>query len=272
MKFQSALITGATSGIGEALARLLAAQGISLILTGRNEQKLNALRQELSQQAPITTIAVDLEQADQAAQLKTVILERVPDLLINNAGFGLYGELTRYDEAEQLKIIDVNIRALTELAIAAGKALYNAKQKGVIMNISSAAAFIPFPYFAIYAASKAYVNHFTVAYDEELKPHGIRVLAACPGQVHTHFRNRASKGSQASKDETMVMEAEFAAREIWHQIQKLQTIRIFDWKYRAAIALARLLPRALLSPILKQSVAEFAHPSHKEAMKKEQKQ
>ncbi len=265
MKFQLALITGATSGIGEALARLLATQGISLILTGRNEQKLIALKQELSQQVPVTIHAVDLEQAEGVALLKTVIQERVPDLLINNAGFGLYGELTRYDEAEQLKIIDVNIRALTELAMVAGKALYKAGQKGVIMNISSAAAFIPFPYFAIYAASKAYVNHFTIAYDEELKSHGIRVLAACPGQVHTHFRDRASKGSQTSKDEPMVMEVEFAAREIWQQIQKQQTVRIFDWKYRIAITLASILPRALLAPILKRSVIEFAHPSHKES-------
>jgi short-subunit dehydrogenase len=238
MTFKLALITGATSGIGEGLARLLHQKKISLILTGRNREKLEQLKKELG----CETVAIDLE--GDRSELVALIKKRAPDLVINNAGFGLYGEALSFSTEEQMKILEVNAMALLELTLEGARAMISEGKAGVIMNISSASAYQPFPTFSVYGASKAFVNSVSQSLDFEFKNHGVRVLAACPGMVSTNFSKRASN-SEKVRDEPGVMKLDFAVQEIWMQIEKLRPIHIFDWRYRLMIGFGRLFPGSI---------------------------
>ncbi|NGX46491.1 MAG: 3-oxoacyl-[acyl-carrier-protein] reductase FabG, partial [Chlamydiae bacterium] len=185
-----ALITGASSGIGAALARLLASKKIALILHGRNEQKLDELASSLSSQVDVSILATDLTKRE---ALISLIREKVPDLVINNAGFSLYGDALESSVQEQMKIHDVNGAASLEITLEAAHALLRAKKPGVILNVSSVLGDIPSPGTAIYGASKGFVTLFSQSLDYEFAPHHIRVLVSCPGQVVTPFAARAAK-------------------------------------------------------------------------------
>jgi len=229
LTFKKALITGATSGIGEAFARLLASKGIALILTGRNEAKLQALTQELRAEGVIA----DLGQPEGRGVVAAKIREQKPDLVVNNAGLGYYGETFQSSIDEQMEILNVNSAAVLELTLEATRLWIQTQQKGVVLNISSAVAFAPFPLLAVYSASKAFVNQLSRSMDYETKPYGIRVLAACPGRVATEFSKRAgSHTQQKSHSSHESMTPEYAAGQLWLQIEKGQNIRIFNGWYR----------------------------------------
>jgi len=238
-----ALITGATSGIGESLARLLASKGIALILTGRNESKLQGLKAELSSQIAVETIAADLQDKNDRAKLVQIIREDSIDLLINNAGFGVYGPAISKNTTELLNVLELNAAAVLELTVEAAKTMVANNKKGIIMNISSVAAYHLIPNLAVYSATKAFVNNFSETLDFELKPKGVRVLTACPGKVATEFQTRASKGRVKLKAGGSVMSQEFAANEIWEQIQSKKSVHIFDWKYRFATFISKFIPK-----------------------------
>jgi short-subunit dehydrogenase len=257
--FSLALVTGATSGIGEALSRLLAAQGISLILTGRQDAKLEALRAELSKQVAVSVLVVDLALPKERERLLTVIKEQVPDLVINNAGFGLYGEVLSYSTEEQMAILEVNGAALIELSIAAARTWVSVEKRGVIMNIASAAAFYIFPWFSLYSAVKRMVVQFSQAFDVEMQSYGIRVLTACPGPVATQFRSRAS-GQPSLMEGSFSITAEDAACAIWRQIQQGRAVHIFNWKYRLSRFLAHFLPKRWLAHRLQKQIASYMPP------------
>ncbi len=247
-----ALITGASSGLGKALAHALSLQGIALILTGRDEVRLQALAKQLS--TPCRYLALDLSQPDQRKKLIAEIEEHAPDLIINNAGFGLYGDALKHP-AEQLNMIDVNITALVDIALTAAHTLIDKKKTGVILNVSSAAAFFSYPTFAVYAASKAFVLSFSEAFDKEISPHGVRSLTVCPGQIDTAFRERAS-GHFPQKKDLWTMSVEKAAKLILNQIENQKTPLIIDWRYRMAVFFARLLPKRYLENRLKNSLRD----------------
>jgi uncharacterized protein len=263
MTFKLALVTGASSGIGEALCRLLAAKGIDLLITGRNQKALDALAESLHSLVQVTVMPLDLAVTAERDQLYAAIHRQIPDLVINNAGFGLYGDAVTLTTEEQSQIVEVNCQALTEIAIEAVRTLASAGKRGVILNVSSSAGFLPFPKFAVYAASKAYVNNLSEALDNELKPSGIRVLAACPGMVATRFGERASHGSKKPRSESekastsaLVMTPSYAAEQIWQQIEKGRPIQIFNGYYRFLTFLARfLVPRPLLMALLRKEIA-----------------
>jgi short-subunit dehydrogenase len=187
------LITGASSGIGAELARVFASNGHRLALVARRADRLEALAGEIGASggaAPIV-IPCDLEQADAgdkiAAALGAAGVE--VEYVINNAGFGKFGRAIKLDRAEQLGIITVNIRAMTELSLRFSDSLI--KHRGGILNVGSLAGFLPGPGMAVYYASKAYVLSFTEALHEELGPLGVRVTALCPGPVPSEFQARA---------------------------------------------------------------------------------
>jgi len=187
------LITGASSGIGAELARVFASNGHRLALVARRADRLEALAGEIGASggaAPIV-IPCDLEQTDAgdriAATLAAAGLE--VEYVINNAGFGKFGRAIKLDRAEQLGIITVNIRAMTELSLRFSDSLI--KHRGGILNVGSLAGFLPGPGMAVYYASKAYVLSFTEALHEELGPLGVRVTALCPGPVPSEFQARA---------------------------------------------------------------------------------
>jgi len=193
------LITGASSGIGAALAREFAANGHELVLIARREQALAALADAIAAKGASrpTVLRADVARAEAARDIAGALEQRglEPDVVVNNAGFGLVGTADTLDRAEQLAMIDVNVRALTDLSLAFVDSLK--RRKGGILNVASTAAFMPGPGMAVYYASKAYVLSFSEALHRELKPKGVRVTVLCPGPVPTEFQARAGLAADA---------------------------------------------------------------------------
>lgn len=188
----TALITGASVGIGYELAKQFARAGRDLILVARNEAKLQEVAAEMKTLgAPSAEVMVaDLSQASAAADLVSRLGDRPVDELINNAGFGAVGPFTEIDRARQLEMIQVNITALVDLTHLLLPQMI-ARKTGGILNVASTAGFQPGPFMAIYYATKAFVLSFSEAIGEELKSTGVRVSALCPGPTHSEFRQRA---------------------------------------------------------------------------------
>ena len=187
---KTALVTGASRGIGEAFARQLAAQGKDLVLVARNEARLQELAAELSAAHGVLAqvIACDLSQPGAAGQVwaETERLGVAVDLLVNNAGVGKRGAFADLEHDFQAAMVQLNVNALVELT-----RLYlpgmRARRRGGIINVASNAAFQPVPYMAVYAASKAFVLHFSEALAEEVGRDGVWVMALCPGATDTAF-------------------------------------------------------------------------------------
>lgn len=251
-----ALVTGATSGIGEALARLLASKNVKLLLTGRNRKKLQQLKEDLSSQIEVDTCAVDLASPEGRRCLVEWMKDKKPDLIVNNAGFGLYGEAFHFSVDEQMAIIQVDVLAVVEITLQAVNMFIEAKREGTILNVSSAAGYQIFPNLTTYAASKAFVNAFSRSLDFEVKPKGIRVLLSCPGQVSTGFFSRASNRDVDNRSNALVMSATFAANALWRQIESGKAVEIFDWKYKIGNYLSRLIPTRWLAPILQRIISK----------------
>lgn len=243
-EFSLALITGATSGIGEALAKFLASRGINLILSGRNEEKLKSLQETLGKHVSVQTIQADLSTPEGRRKVGSKIRELGPDLVINNAGFSTYGAALRFTTEQQLEIAQVDAIAYLELTLDAAHTLKDRGMPGVILNVSSAAGFHVLPLYAVYGASKAFVNSFSQALNEELRDTGISVLAACPGVVVTDFGRRASAGKTTSAEQPMAMSVDFAVEQIWQQIQSRKSIHEFDWRYRFLTTLSKIMPQS----------------------------
>jgi uncharacterized protein len=187
------LITGASAGIGAELVRVFAANGHRVALTARRADRLTALAGEITSAggaAPIV-IPCDLEQPDAGDKIAAALAAKGVEIeyLVNNAGFGIFGEAIKRDRAEQLGIIAVNIRALTDLSLRFADDLI--KNSGGILNVGSIAGFLPGPGMAVYYASKAYVLSFSEALRAELAPRGVRVTVLCPGPVQSEFQQRA---------------------------------------------------------------------------------
>ena len=187
------LITGASAGIGTELARIFASNGHRLALVARRADRLAALADEITAgggAAPIV-IVCDLEQPDAAESIATALAAEGVEVeyVVNNAGFGLFGRAIELDRAEQLSIIAVNIRAMTDLSLRFSDQLI--RNRGGILNVGSIAGFLPGPGMAVYYASKAYVLSFSEALRCELAPRGVRVTALCPGPVPSEFQARA---------------------------------------------------------------------------------
>ena len=187
------LITGASAGIGAALAHEFSAHGHELVLIARREQALAALADAIAAKgrARPTVLPADLARVDAARDIADALARRglEPDTVVNNAGFGLIGNAHELDRAEQLAMIDVNVRALTELSLAFIDSLE--RRRGGILNVASVGGFLPGPGIAVYYASKAYVISFSEALHRELEPKGVRVTVLCPGPVPTEFHARA---------------------------------------------------------------------------------
>ncbi len=187
------LITGASAGIGTELARVFAANGHRVALTARRADRLAALAAELKAAGKPEPVVIpcDLEAPDAGDKIAAALAAADVEVeyLVNNAGFGLFGNSADLDRAAQLGIIDVNIRALTDLSVRFSKSLI--KNRGGLLNIGSIAGFLPGPGMAVYYASKAYVLSFTEALRKELEPYGVRVTVVCPGPVPTEFQERA---------------------------------------------------------------------------------
>jgi short-subunit dehydrogenase len=188
-----ALITGASEGIGAELARIFAANGHRVAIVARREDKLRALATELVAEGAPEPLVIVCDLGDPqsgeiiAAALRAADVE--PDYVVNNAGFGLFGEAADLSHSAQLDMITVNIRALTDLSLRFSESLR--RHRGGVLNVGSVAGFLPGPRMAVYYATKAYVLSFSEALFQEMRPSGVRVTALCPGPVPTGFQQRA---------------------------------------------------------------------------------
>lgn len=241
-KYPKALITGASSGLGRALAIALANEKVSLILTGRAQEALSQIASYLRSRTEVTFFQADLSTASGIEKVEEKIHTHIPELVINNAAIGLYGDALTHSTEEQIKILDVNCRALTALTLESTRTLLTHKKKGSIVNISSVAGFSPYPSFSVYAASKSYVNIFSQSLDKELKSKGIRVFTSCPGQINTQFGKRAGR-VKGKKYSNLVITQEDAACHVLYQLRQKIPLYIFNWKYRVLLHLQKILPQ-----------------------------
>jgi short-subunit dehydrogenase len=205
MKYRgrAALVTGASSGIGEAFARTLAARGMDVLLSAlpEDDRRLRALGAELAERHCVRTelVSIDLAEPNSARRLQAAAddLGFQPDLLVNSAGFGGTGGFTELPLDVQLNMIRVNVEALVALT-----GLYMprmvARRDGAVINVASTIAFLPMPYFAVYAASKAFVLSFGEALWAENHRKGVRIVTVCPGPVITRFHQRVGIREPAS--------------------------------------------------------------------------
>ncbi|MBS0532946.1 MAG: SDR family NAD(P)-dependent oxidoreductase [Proteobacteria bacterium] len=242
------LVTGASSGIGAELARVFAAEGHRVVLTARHEHALNTVADGIAVSgAPRPqVIAADLAAADGIERLARALAAAglEPAYLVNNAGFGLVGDAALIDRNEQLRIVDLNNRALTDLTLRFLDSI--TRHKGGILNVASIAAFLPGPGMAVYHASKAYVLSLSEALHEELKEDGVRVCALCPGpSPATSFFRRA--GLPADYFPAVLMrDAASIARAGYDGFMGGHRVVVPGKPSRIVTLLPRLLPRWLV--------------------------
>jgi short-subunit dehydrogenase len=242
-----ALITGASSGIGAALAREFARHGHATVLTARREAELQALAEEIAGagHARPAVVVSDLATPAGVAAFADDMRARglAPAFLVNNAGFGLMGHAAERDRARQLAMIDLNMRALTDLCL---RFVEDVKTKrGGILNVASTAGFLPGPGMAVYHATKAYVLSFTEALHAELGGAGVRVCALCPGPVETDFFARAGK-VDATFPSYLVRSPERVARQGYEGFMAGHRVVVPGTPNRIATLVARVLPRGLI--------------------------
>lgn len=242
---QTALITGASGGIGYELAVILAQEGFHVVLVARDGQKLTSLAKNLQQNYGITAtvIAKDLSAA-QAADDIARELERAAvrvDVLINNAGFGTHGFFAEADLSEQLNMIQVNIGALTRLSGLFLPGMIK-RRSGKILNVASTAAFQPGPFMAVYYATKAYVLSFSEALANELQGTGISVTALCPGPTTTGFQQRAGVG-HTKLMQGRIADAKSVALAGYRAMMQGRSLIIPGFRNRLLAFAIRLMPR-----------------------------
>jgi uncharacterized protein len=243
------LITGASSGIGAAFARKLAARGRNVLLVARSEDKLVTMCNELGRVSGVRAhyLAMDLLQPETPAQLfeETQRREFVIDMLVNNAGFGSMGEFVELDLARELEMIDLNVKSLVELTHRFLKPMRERKQ-GAIINVASTAGFQAVPYMTTYAATKAFILSFSEALWEENRGHGIHVMALCPGVTDTNFF-AASKMDRPPMRTIQTPEevVDAALRGLRHHKPSI----ISGWTNWLAVEAERFVPRSLVTRI-----------------------
>jgi short-subunit dehydrogenase len=251
---QTALITGASSGIGVDLAECFARDGYDLILTARSEQALREVGQRLADKYRVraTPVAQDLGAIGGGVKLAEAIRQRgLPvDVLVNNAGYGVAGAFSQSDMAAELGMIDLNIRALVELTRVYWTDML-AKRSGGVLNVASTAAFQPGPLMATYYASKAFVLSFSEALWEEARGTNVRVSCLCPGPTVSNFRVRAGtdkkKLSRASAPMSSAEVAELGYR-AWKDDKRVEVTGL---RNRVMAAVIPFLPRKALLGVVR---------------------
>jgi len=248
----SALITGASAGIGREFARQLAGRAGSVVLVARRRERLEQLRNELKKDNPNLNVHVyDVDLADKAqvdALIDSLARDKIDiDLLINNAGLGDSGPFATSDPERIDQIIQVNMSALTLLTRKLLPSMI-ARKRGAILNVSSSAGFLPIPGFAIYAASKAYVTSFSEAIFSELRGTGVSVCALCPGPVHTEFNDVAQRPGEARdrSPEFVYVPVEQVVRDALAAVEADRPLIIPGFLMKVGMFLVRMTPMSIL--------------------------
>jgi short-subunit dehydrogenase len=248
------LITGASAGIGWALAEVFARHGHELVLAARRTPELERLADRLAASgAPRPTVlSLDLAQPGISDRIAAELAARglAARNVVNNAGFGLVGPAGELDRAEQLAMIDLNVRTLTDLSLAFIPSL--AEHRGGLLNVASVAGFLPGPGMAVYYASKAFVLSFSEALHYELKGRGVRVSVLCPGPVPTEFQARAGIKRRPS---IMDRPVEEVAQAGYDGLMHGRRLIVPGWQNRFVSRIPRFLPRGLLLDLIARSQA-----------------
>jgi short-subunit dehydrogenase len=240
----TALITGASSGIGEAFARLLASEDFDLILTARRKDRLGTLKDELSAEVTVTIIAADLSKDSGVNALIEAIAEQhlTVDLLINNAGMLIHEDFTALTDEQISQTLSLNINAATRLIHTLLPAMLK-RRTGRILNVASVAAFHPVPGMDLYAATKAYVLSLTESLAENLRGTGVSMTALCPGLTDTDQMDRNIANSLPP---FMIATPEDVAREGFEALMNKEVIRVPGNANKLAVSVAQHQPRWLV--------------------------
>jgi short-subunit dehydrogenase len=253
----TALITGASSGIGLELAKVHAAKGGNLVLVARNKTKLDELKASLEKQFNIKvhTIGKDLSapNAPQDVYNETTQLNIQIDYLINNAGFGDFGMFADSDWNKELQMLNLNITALTQFTKLYLQDMVK-RRGGKIMNVASSAAFQPIPFMAVYAATKAYVLSFSEALANELADKGVRVTALCPGATESGFQAAAAMKESALFSGKKIPTSEEVAIYGYEAMLQDKTVAIHGWMNWLMVNTVRFAPRSIVVKIARKII------------------
>lgn len=249
--YKTALITGASSGIGAAYAEALAAAGLDLILVARSEDKLRALAKQLAEvhARRVEVVTADLTHAGAAAKVHaaTQALGLDVDLLINNAGFGTVGSFAKLEAARERDEILLNAAAVVDMAHAFLPAMLEHK-RGAIVNVASMAAFQPIPYMSVYAGTKAFVLSFSQSLRGELRNKGVKVLAVCPGPVDTpFFEATGADGLRGTVPKASMVTADQVVRESLRALRAGRSVVVPGVAFKLAAMGTKFMPRDLLA-------------------------
>jgi short-subunit dehydrogenase len=251
MQREVTLITGASSGIGRELTELFAESGFDLVLVARNEAALNELASQLTARHPVsvTVVPKDLSLPQAPEEIYDTLKQAsiAVDVLVNNAGTQVYGALQDTDTSEQLRLIQVNLVALTHLTMLFGREMVD-RGRGRILNVASTGAFSPTPLNAIYCATKAYVLSFSEAIARDLEGTGVTVTCLCPGATETRFAKRAGI-ENVRLFQAFVMNAREVARAGYRGLMSSKTTVVPGVYNQILVSLVRFTPRRLVTRI-----------------------
>jgi len=249
---RTALITGASSGFGAAFARRLGAEGYDLVLVARDEQRLASLAADLSSRhgRTVTPLVADLSTEDGCAAVEKRLAEGV-EMLVNNAGFSLNRSFVKSTVEAETRLLQVNVHAVMRLALAALPGMIE-RGRGDVINVSSVAGFAAVMPGSTYSASKAWVTNFSESVAHSARPHGVRVMALCPGYTHTEFHARA--GIDMSKaPKWMWLQADRVVADGLRDLRRGKVVSVPDWKYKVTVFGMRHLPRGLLQAVARDT-------------------
>lgn len=256
---KTALVTGASYGIGEAFARRLAADGANVIVTARSRDRLDALANELRSQhgVEVTVIEADLARPSAPEEIFRETEGRGVrvDLLVNNAGFGAVGDFAFIPLARQLEMIQVNVTALVALSYLFLQPMIE-RRNGAIIQVASTASFQGVPYTSIYSATKAFILNFSEGLWAECREYGVRMLALCPGPTATHFQTVA--GTARLRDPAKMQTPEEVVEVGLKALAQNRSVAISGFGNKLMVGAERLAPRNLVTRIAAKLFSPFS--------------
>jgi short-subunit dehydrogenase len=248
----SVVVVGASRGIGRAIAKVAAREGNVVVLVARSPRDLAAAAAEMrAAGGEAFTLELDLVAPDASARLENFLAEKglVCDVLVNSAGYGVRGAATLLPAKDQLGIVDLNIRALTDMTLRFLPGMA-ARGRGGIINLGSIAGFLPGPYMALYYASKSFVRSLSDALHQEMRPIGVTVTCVAPGPVLTEFLEKSGAGRAALFKILPKLDANYVAVRAWRGFKDGRRLVVPGISARLTAIAAVLLPNALLLPLL----------------------
>jgi len=252
------VVTGASSGLGAEFARLAASEGVKVVLIARSRTELDLLAADINGASRLAEVlALDLSAPDAGDVIARELdaLDLYCHILVNNAGFGLFGDAVELGRERQFEIIDVNVRAATDLTLRFLPGMV-ARKSGAILNVASVAGFAPGPHMAVYFASKAYLISISQALMREVRDSGVTVTCLCPGPLRTPFLARAGADKTALFKGIHKLDTDVVARAGWNAMKAGRALCVPGFGTKVAAMVTRLLPRAAVLAIVERMQRE----------------